>query len=420
MITLSYQERRRLEQLPRGELKTYQLERFSSLLQQILPHNRFYARKLDSRGPSSLDEMESLPFTYKDELLAGHQGLAANLTWPVEKYVRFHQTSGTRGRPLPVLDTADDWQWWINCWQYVLDAGDVQPGERLLLAFSFGPFIGFWSAFDAGVARGCMAIPGGGMTSLARLELLRSMNVSVLLCTPSYALHLAEVAAEHQIQPQHLAVRLLILAGEPGGSVPATRQRIETAWNARVLDHCGASEIGPWGYGDSSGRGLYVNEAEFLPEFRSLEHGGPAAEGELSELVLTNLGRAGSPIIRYRTGDLVRPVWQHGGDRRFVYLDGGVLGRTDDMLIVRGVNVFPSAIEQILRSFPEIAEFRMTVTREKQMDQLAIEVEDRLNQPARVAEEVRLRLGLRVTVSCVPLGTLPRFEGKGRRLVDQR
>jgi phenylacetate-CoA ligase len=288
------------------------------------------------------------------------------------------------------------------------------------MAFSFGPFTGFWSAFDAGIARGCLVIPGGGMTSLARLELMRTSQVTVLFCTPSYALRLAEVAAEHQIRLDQLSLRTLILAGEPGGSVPATRACIEKAWNARVLDHCGASEVGPWGYGDWQGRGLYVNEAEFLAEFRSVATGGPAVDGELSELVITNLGRTGFPTIRYRTGDLVRPTWQGPSQRRFVFLAGGVLGRTDDMMIIRGVNIFPSAIEQILRSFPELAEYRITVRTEKQMDELAIEIEDRLDQPARVAEELRLRLGLRVSVTCVPLGSLPRFEAKGRRFIDTR
>jgi phenylacetate-CoA ligase len=263
------------------------------------------------------------------------------------------------------------------------------------------------------------------MTSLARLELLRTSQVTVLFCTPSYALHLAEVAAEHQIQLGQLPVRKLILAGEPGGSVPSTRRCIEQAWNAAVLDHAGASEVGPWGYGDWEGRGLYVNEAEFLVEFRSVATGDPATDGELSELVITNLGRTGFPTIRYRTRDLVRPTWREIESsatlqRRFVFLEGGVLGRTDDMVIIRGVNVFPSAVEQILRSFPEVVEYRMTVYREKQMDQLSIEIEDRLDQPARVANEVQLRLGLRVSVTSVPLGSLPRFEAKGKRFIDAR
>jgi phenylacetate-CoA ligase len=258
------------------------------------------------------------------------------------------------------------------------------------------------------------------MSTTARLDLLRRAGASAVFCTPSYALHLAEVAAEHQIQASHLGVRVLILAGEPGGSVAATRQQIAQVWNAAVLDHCGASEIGPWGYGDLRGGGLFVNEAEFLAEFRSLATGGPAAEGELSELVLTTLGRVGSPVIRYRTGDVVRPTWPGHADRRFVYLDGGVLGRTDDMLIIRGVNVFPSAIEHIVRSFPEVIEYRMTAFKEKELDQLSLEIEDRLGQPARVAEELRLRLGLRVSVTTVPSGTLPRFEGKGKRFIDER
>lgn len=421
-MNLTHEERRRQEALPRDQRRQYQLERLNELLAHILPHNQLYADKLGvDRQLGSLDELEKLPLSFKDELLSrGEGGLAANLTWPLARYVRLHQTSGTRGRPMVVLDTAEDWKWWMNCWQYVLDAAEVRPGERCLMAFSFGPFVGFWSAFDAVVARGCLAIPGGGMTSLARLEMLRSLRVSVLFCTPSYALHLAEVAAEHQIQPAHLGVRILILAGEPGGSLPATRQRIAEAWRAEVLDHCGASEIGPWGFGDRAGRGLYINEAEFIAEFHSFETGQPAAGGELSELILTNLGRVGCPVLRYRTGDLVRPRWDEAGPRKFVFLEGGVLGRADDMLIIRGVNVFPSAIEQILRSFPEVAEYRLTVTKEKQMDQLAIEIEDRLNQPQRVADEVRLRLGLRVSVASVPLGSLPRFEGKGRRLIDQR
>jgi phenylacetate-CoA ligase len=178
--------------------------------------------------------------------------------------------------------------------------------------------------------------------------------------------------------------------------------------------------VGPWGYGDDLGEGLFVNEAHFLPEFISVESGEPAGDGELAELVLTTLGRAGSPVFRYRTGDLVRPTWQREGETRFVFLPGGVLGRTDDMLVVRGVNVFPSSIEQIIRSFPEIVEYCVTVHREQTLDGLLVQVEDRLQNPNRVADELRLRLGLKVEVQLVPLGSLPRFEGKGRRFIDQR
>ena len=178
--------------------------------------------------------------------------------------------------------------------------------------------------------------------------------------------------------------------------------------------------MGPWGFGDSQGRGLVVIESEYIAEFLSLTSGGPATEGEEAELVITNLGRAGCPVLRYRTGDIVCPTWEHRGTNSFVMLAGGVLGRNDDMLVVRGVNVFPSSIDHILRSFPEVVEYRATVYKVSEMDRLRIEVEDRLEQPDRILQEFKLRIGLRVEVESVPLGSLPRYEGKGKRFIDKR
>ena len=424
MLRTSPEQRRFYEHLDREALREHQLERLNALLVAIMPHNRFYAEKLRhvELPLQSLDELANLPFTYKDELLTTGcpADFAANCSFPLERYVRYHQTSGTRGRPLAVLDTAEDWQWWIDCWQFVLDAAEIGPEDRIALAFSFGPFIGFWSAHDAAVARGAMVIPSGGMSTLARVEMIRNCRATALFCTPSYALRLADVALENRIDPASLEVRRIVVAGEPGGSVPALRKRIETAWNAKLIDHAGASEVGPWGHSDPARRGLHVLETEFIAEFLSLTTGGPAEEGEISELVLTPLGRLGSPVVRYRTGDLVKPVYGHGGANHFVLLEGGVLGRADDMMIVRGVNIFPSSLEQILRSFPEVVEFRTTCRKNGAMDVLTIENEDRLEKPDRVALEMNLRLGLKVDVRCVPLGSLPRTEGKGRRFVDLR
>ena len=198
------EERRRLQGLSREELATYQLERFNAQLAAILPTNKFYAAKLVNlpHELTSLAQLADFPFTNKDELSAKVSTPleAANLTWPTDRYIRFHQTSGTRGRPLPVLDTLDDWQWWIDGWQYVLDAAEVTAADRALLAFSFGPFIGFWSAHDALTDRGAMVIPGGGINTLGRLDLMQRTEATVLLCTPTYALHLAEVAAQHKIE----------------------------------------------------------------------------------------------------------------------------------------------------------------------------------------------------------------------------
>jgi phenylacetate-CoA ligase len=428
-------------QLDRAALATLQLETLNRLLAEVFANNEFYQRKLAGcpQQLESLEQLSALPQTTKDELQppAGDEPFAANRTYPLDRYVRCHQTSGTHGRPLVVLDTPDDWRWWIDGWQYVLDAAEVTPNDRALLAFSFGPFIGFWSAFDALTARGALVIPGGGLGSLPRLELIRSASVTTLLCTPTYALRLAEVAAEHRIDLAHLPVEKIIVAGEPGGSVSATRGRIEAAWKARVVDHAGATEVGPWGFADAEGRGLHVNESQFIAEFTSIETGQPARESELAHLILTALGRPGAPVIRYRTGDVVRPTWpakdsppQLGegiGEGQtaithcnFVLLEGGILGRTDDMMIVRGMNIYPTAIEQILRSFPEVVEHRVTVRRRGELDELIVEVEDHLQQPARIVEELRLKLGLTIEVRAVPAMSLPRFEGKGRRFIDQR
>jgi phenylacetate-CoA ligase len=374
MLRMTADDRRQLEALPREELARHQLARLNEVLAEVLLHNRFYAEKLAQAEPplKSLDDLARLPFTFKDELVTAPQAgeFAANLTWPLERYVRYHHTSGTRGRPMPVLDTAEDWQWWVGNVAVRARCRRSGPGRPGVLAFSFGPFIGFWSAHDALVARGALVIPSGGMNTLARVEMLRRTRATVLFCTPSYALRLAEVAQQNRIEPASLDVRRIVVAGEPGGSVPAVRRQIETLWNASLIDHAGASEIGPWGYGDKDGRGLYIVETEFIAEFRSLATGEAAADGEPAELVLTSLGRFGSPVIRYRTGDIVRPRFHSEGANRFTLLDGGVLSRADDMLIVRGVNIFPTSVEQIVRSFPEVVEFRVTAVRQGSLDAL--------------------------------------------------
>lgn len=423
MTRTRFDHRRELERLDAAGLAQLQLDRLNRLLAAILPENRFYAAKLAGLHLPlrSLDQLADLPLTHKDELAqSGPDGLAANHTYPLQRYTRFHRTSGTRGRPLVILDTPDDWQWWIDTWQYVLDAAEVKSDDRVMMAFSFGPFIGFWTAHDAALDRGALVVPGGGLNTLSRLELIQSSKATVLLCTPSYALHLGETAAANGIDAASLAVRKIIVAGEPGGSVPAIRDRIESAWKARVIDHAGATEVGPWGYADVAGRGLHVVESEFVAEFVAVGSGQPAREGELAELILTTLNRSGCPVIRYRTGDLVRPTWQTVGENRFVLLAGGVLGRADDMLVIRGMNIFPSSVEQVLRGFPEVAEYRLIADKAAAMDVLSVEVEDRLNQPERIASELQLRLGLKIHVRCVPQDSLPRFEGKGKRFIDRR
>ena len=416
------QTKRNLQSATRSEIERHQLQRLNHLLAEILPANNFYHEKLaaDDLQLNDLSELANLPFTTKHELISDNteSNSAVNLSYAADQYVRFHRTSGTTGSPLVILDTATDWQWWIDTWQYVLDAAGITEQDRAFLAFSFGPFIGFWSAHDAIVARGAMSIPGGGLRSLARLELIESSGATLLFSTPTYALHLVEVAKNQGINLRDNNVTKIIVAGEPGGSVAAIRTRIEEAWGATLFDHAGASEIGPWGFSSVDRTGIHVCEAEFIAEFIDVETNLPARAGEVSELVLTTLGRSGSPVIRYRTGDRVIHEFQESNS--FVHLAGGVLGRVDDMLVIRGVNIFPTALDEIMRSFDDVIEYRITATRSGELDQLAVEVEDTANDAQRIADTIETRLGLHVPVTCVAANSLPRFEGKAKRFIDLR
>lgn len=407
----------------REALETHQLQRLNQLLTGN--EDRFYRKRIhQSRPLNSLHELSNLPFLTKDDLIdRERRGPGKIFDLAPERYVRFHQTSGTQGWPLPVLDTPEDWTWWLDCWDHVLDAASVTTSDVAFMAFSFGPFIGFWTANDAMVRRGALVVPGGGMSSENRLRMILDHHCTVVCCTPTYAMHLANVAEQSQIELANSPVTRIIVAGEPGGSIPSVRQRIEQAWGVRVIDHTGASELGAWGFGSADGRGIHVIESEFIAEllrFDDSPEGTPAGEGEEAELVLTNLGRLGGPAIRYRTGDIVRGFRQHDQHSKFLWLEGGVLGRADDMLVVRGVNVFPSSIEAVIREVDPVAEFRMTATRENEMDQLAIEIESSQETASQLSALLRDRLALRVEVQTLPPNSLPRFEAKSRRLVDQR
>ena len=415
-----------LETVSRVQIEAHQLARLQEGLVTLQAHNPFYQAKFSTLPLplENLNDLARLPFTTKQELVAdqeAHPPFGHNLTYPLSQYVRFHQTTGTTGRPLKILDTQESWDWWATCWVDVYRAAGVTRDDIVFLAFSFGPFIGFWSAYEGSKRLGALTIPGGGMDSMQRLHTIQEVGATVLVCTPSYALRLAEVAQEHGIDLSHSSIRVTVHAGEPGASIPATRERIEQMWGARTYDHAGMTEMGAYGFSCSQQQGVHVNEAEFIAEILHPRTGEPVAEGEVGELVLTNLGRWGCPAIRYRTGDLVR----HGGyscpcGRSLLFLSDGVLGRADDMLIVRGVNVYPSALSNVLHRFPEIAEYRIIVTKEGAMDEIALQVECPTALVPTIQEEMRVAFNLRVPIEAVDLGTLPRFELKARRVEDRR
>jgi phenylacetate-CoA ligase len=294
--------------------------------------------------------------------------------------------------------------------------------DRIFFAFSFGPFIGFWTGYDGARLIGALTFPGGGMSSVQRARAIAVNDISVLVCTPTYALHLAEVADQEGIDLAASNVRVTIHAGEPGASIPSTKARIEKAWGARCYDHVGATEVGAWGFECMEQSGVHVNEGEFIAEVIDPITGEPADEGEL---VITNLGRLGMPVIRYRTGDRVKLAAEPCRcGRTYARFAGGVIGRVDDVLIVRGVNVYPSAIENLIRQVPEVGEFAVEVYRIEEMDQLDIRIEvptgDEASVAGEVGKEIHAALGIRAQVNPVPVGTLPRFDLKARRFKDNR
>ncbi len=413
------------------------------------------------------DDWTQLPFTTKEELLAdqaAHPPYGYLLTYPLEHYTRLHQTSGTRGAPLRWLDTPESWERMLGSWRTMFGMIGVTPADRLMFAFSFGPFLGFWTAFEAASSMGCLCLAAGGLSSGARLRMLLDNRATVLLCTPTYALHLAQYAQEHAIRLE--GVRSVIVAGEPGGSIPATRARIESAWNARVFDHSGMTEIGPTAIEcPTNPGGLHILENDYVAEVidpatakvlspqpcnqgrgagreglgiarsgvsisqGTLTPSPPAplplstgGEGsEFGELVLTNLGRVGSPLLRYRTGDLVRidPRPCPCGSK-WMRLAGGILGRTDDMIAIRGNNFYPGALENVLRRFAEVVEYRATIDRQATLAEMRIEVEPAANAGAglagRIAAAIRDELMFRAEVELAAPGSLPRFEMKAQRI----
>ncbi len=417
------------ETLPRDRLQALQFSKLQALIAELWEHNRFYTAKWKAAGMQpgdlkSLADLSRLPPTTKSELMADQAAsgpFGNNLTYPTEHYVRFHQTSGTTGVPLKVPDTEAGWQWWGRCWGHVLAGAGVTATDRVFMAFSFGPFIGFWAATEGARQLGALMVPGGGRDSPQRLELMREVGATVLCCTPTYALRLAEVARETGFDLSSIPMRSVVNAGEPGANVPSTKARIEDAWRAKCYDHAGATEVGAHSFEcEAQPGGTHLIEGEYIAEILDPATGRPVAEGERGELVITNLGRWGFPIIRYRTGDIVRATTQPCAcGRTSMRFEGGIIGRADDMVTVRGVNVYPAGVENILRKFVEVDEFRITVNKQRQMDEMDVEIElcegADPNVVHTIAERLDTMLSFRPRVHFVARNVLPRFELKAKR-----
>jgi phenylacetate-CoA ligase len=422
-------DQHRLDGLDRQRLRQWQDERLGSLLSELAT-NEFYREKFRSTGMElstvrGAEDLRRLPVTTKSELVAeqqAHPPYGRLLTYPLARYRYFHQTSGTTGRPLIWLDTEEDWETWMRCWGYVYRGAGVTEEDIAFCAFSFGPYVSHWAAIAGARRMGALCLAGGGLNSEQRLRTILDHGCTVLLCTPTYALHLAEVAARLGLNLRASDIRITIHAGEPGASVPNVKRRIEDAWGATCFDHAGATEVGAWAFDCQAQTGaIHLNELEFIFEVINPQTGEAVDEGARGELVITTLGRAGMPVLRYRTGDLVElTTGPCPCGRTLARIKGGVLGRADDMLIVRGVNLYPSAIDNLLRALPFVVEYEVEIRRVAGMDDLLLKIEATDDQPfARMEQAVlaafRSQLNIRVSVQPAAPGSLPRYEFKARR-----
>ncbi len=417
-----------LETMDPASLRRHQEGRLISLM-AALPESKFYRSKLRTAGcraskVKDLGALTKLPFTLKSELLDTQQEdppYGAIPTGQLASYRYLHRTSGTSGSPLFWLDNDDDWETWMRCWGHVYRGAGVGEGDVVYCAFSFGPYISHWTALEGARRVGARALPGSGVSSLHRLEAIFEHSATVVLSTPTYALHLGEVAKEHGLDLASSTVNTTIHAGEPGASVPGVKSRIEAMWGARCFDHAGATEVGAWAFAcRESPLAMHLNELEFLFECLNPKTLQPVAEGERGELVITTLGRNGMPVVRYRTGDLVQIIREPCPcGRTLARIPGGVLGRADDMMIVRGVNLYPSAIDDVMRSTADVVEYEVEIRGAEGLDELRIKVEVETGSWAEVSTQIkkafRARFNLRIDLVEAAEASQPRYELKARR-----
>ena len=424
-----------LEKCCREELQRLQNQKFLKLLEKVMADNPYYRQKYadaglsDIRDIKSLDDLRKIPFNTKRELMADQEfnpPFGTNFTYPLNQYTRYHETSGTTGKALKMLDTRESWEWFINCWGYIFAGAGIGPGERIFFPFSFSSFICFWGAFEGAKNVGAMIIPDVGQDIKARLNFIMGNLPTVVCCTPSYILWLAEIAREQGIDLTAYSVRKTVHTGEPGANIPSTKKKIEEAWGAESFDNYGMSEIGAVSFECAAHTGgMHIIETEYIAEIIDPDTGKYVPEGQDGELVLTNLGRLSNPNIRYRTGDRVRLSTEPCAcGRTFAKLVGGILGRVDDMLIIRGVNVYPSAIENLIRVYPQVDEFMVEAFRVNEMYELRIRLE--INESAystetiksiiqEITDDINCKLLIRVQAETVPSGSLPRFDLKAKR-----
>jgi phenylacetate-CoA ligase len=431
-----------METMPREKLQQLQLKKFREIFTWAYEHSRFYHKLYGDSGiePGDIRKFEDIRKVPKIEksMLRGIQGEGKEpfpygdiLCVPLEQVTEYHQTSGTTGQPVYQADTWQDWEWGAEAFAYALYAQGYRNTDRLFLPFGYNIFIAFWGCHYAAEKLGCEVIPGGVLNTEARILKIQELKATAMGATPTYILGMAETARKIGIDPpRDLSIRKITSAGEPGGSIPATRKRMEEAWGAKVYDQVGSTEIGHWGWECRHQAGLHVNEAFFLVEIEDVETGeyidGPGRRGKM---VVTTFSRMAQPCIRFDVKDVIQ--WnsrQCDCGRTFRLLEGGVQGRSDDITKVKGVLLSPTAIEEVVRDIQQLSnEYQVVVTKKGDIDNIALKVEilpDYKDDEAAIrtllTDQLRLKTNLGYKIEFHEYESLPRSQAKSRRFQDLR
>lgn len=423
------------EKLSRRQYQEIQLENLKRTVERVYENVPFYRKRFDeiSLKPShikTLKDIQLLPFTTKDDLRKNYPyGL---FTVPLSKIVRLHASSGTTGKPTVVGYTRHDMEIWTEVVARMVTAAGVREYDIVQISFGYGLFTGAFGLHQGLERVGATVIPISSGNTEKQIMVMQDFGASVLVCTPSYALYMDEVASELGIDRRKIKLRLGLFGGE--GSTVEMRREIERRWGLFATENYGLSEIiGPGVSGECEYReGLHINEDHFYPEIIDPDTGEVLDEGEIGELVLTTITKEGMPLIRYRTRDITSLIYEPCKCGRINVRMTAVKGRTDDMLIIRGVNVFPSQIESALMGIEGIGpHYQLVLTRKGYLDDLEVHVElvdgrllERYSELERLEERITRKiytvLGLNVKVKLVEPKTLERTTGKAKRVIDLR
>jgi phenylacetate-CoA ligase len=431
-----------LETLPREKLQRLQLKKFQNIFKWAYENSPFYHSLYHNAGLEpgdikTLDDIRKVPKTEKSMLRVA-QGIKPYpygniLSVPIEQVTEYRQTSGTTGQPVYHPETWQDWEWSAESWAYVLYAHSYRDYDRVFMPFGYSIYIAFWAGHYAAEKVGCEVVPGGVLDTEARILKMKELGATAFMATPTYILGMADVARNKLgLDPaKDLHIKKITSAGESGASIPATRKRMEEAWGAKVYDHAGATEIGHWGYECEAQCGLHVNEAFHLVEIEEIGTGASITNpGKSGSMVITTFDRLAHPCIRFDSKDIIEwsPIEKCECGRTFRLLKGGIIGRADDITKVKGVLLAPTAIEEVVRSIPELGdEYEAIVTKKGDIDDITLKVEiipdfkrnvDAIEQ--KLAQQLRLKTNLRYNLEFHDYGTLPRYDVKAKRFKDLR